>query len=804
MSDNPKTIKGYALLQPLAMAIGMTVTSTAAVAEDFLLEEIIVTAQKRAQSLQDVPVSVNAVTGKQMAESGITNLQDMQAMVPNLTLNQTGIGTNIGIRGIASGTNQAFEQSVGMYVDGVAYPRAQLTRVPMFDMERVEVVRGPQSILFGKNSIAGAVSLITAKPSDEFEASISGRFEPEHDEQEVQLMVNGALTENLAGRLALYKREIDGWVENDLSGDGQTEEEVVRGSLLWDVSDDLTVTFKAELGQFDVSDNRNIDIYGTEGTVAGMTWLEYANVLDLAANGAAASPASDPTLNYSNPTQEEFSKNDTKNYTLQVDYNTQLGTLTSVTSYVGYEYTELCDCDFFGTPVFNAELGEDYDQYSQEFRLVSPGGETLDYIVGAFLQKTDMDYTDSIDIPTDSVIPQALLLDPAVGAAGALMAGSSTVREFEQEADMAAVFAQVTWNINDELRLILGGRYTQEDKEATRTQTNIAGPLGDGGQHPLLPAGFTVLDALIAGFNIEENNQNGKRDESAFTPLVTLQWDLTEDIMGYASYTEGFKSGGFDLRSNADPVAGVGFPGGPTGAWEFEEEKAKSIELGAKISLLDGAAELNAALYRTEYTDLQVSIFDGTLGFNVDNAGEAITQGLELDGRWRVSEGLTLSGALAYLDFEYEKFPSGQCYFGQTDNIAPIGDGLCDYKGKTERYTSEWTASLTADYIYPVGDRLEARATLDLQYSDEFLIAPTIDPGVSQDAYTKVNLRLALSSVEGDWEVALMGKNLTDEEVTNYAAELPTAASLTGGAASGYFAFMDRPRTVELQGRYRF
>jgi outer membrane receptor protein involved in Fe transport len=210
----------------LAAAISMAAWPGIAVAQEetFLLEEVIVTAQKREQSLQDVPISVNAVTGAKMAEAGINNLEDMTAYVPNLTMNQTGIGTNISIRGISSGINQGFEQSVGQYVDGIYYGRAQLARAPFMDLERVEVLRGPQSILFGKNSIAGAISMITAKPTEEFEGSLTALYEPDHGEQDVRLVLSGPLADNLYGRIAIMDRTIDGYYDNKTLDDEEANE----------------------------------------------------------------------------------------------------------------------------------------------------------------------------------------------------------------------------------------------------------------------------------------------------------------------------------------------------------------------------------------------------------------------------------------------------------------------------------------------------------------------------------------------------------------------------------------------------
>jgi outer membrane receptor protein involved in Fe transport len=219
------------------------------------------------------------------------------------------------------------------------------------------------------------------------------------------------------------------------------------------------------------------------------------------------------------------------------------------------------------------------------------------------------------------------------------------------------------------------------------------------------------------------------------------------------------------------------------------------------------AAELNIAAYYTEYTNLQTSQFDGVLGFNVTNAGEAEIQGVELDGRWALTDGLTLSGGLAYLDFEYTDFKNNQCYFGQQQldpgSVQP--DGVtCDATGKRKEYTPEWTGNITADYVMSLGQALELRTVLDLVYSDSYTFNPTLDPRSEQDSYTKVNLRVSLGHQDGTWELAFIGRNLNDEDVVTYGGEAPLAGSLTGGTGIAYYKFLDRPATYALQATYRF
>ncbi|MBB3169113.1 TonB-dependent receptor [Simiduia aestuariiviva] len=785
----------------LPLAIGATL-STQAWSQDFdlILEEVVVTAQKRVERLQDVPISVNAVSGAKMDEAGITNLEGMTAYVPNLTMNQTGIGTIIAIRGISSGINQGFEQSVGQYVDGVYYGRSQLARAPFMDLERVEVLRGPQSILFGKNSIAGAISMVTAKPTEEFEGQVTALYEPSHGEKDVRVVVSGPLTDSLRGRLSVLGRDIDGYYENTtLNRDESAEEEhVIRGQLSWDASDDLSMNLKIESGSFNTQ-GRFLEPINPIETTGG---LPYATAL-LATTGGAF--VLDTDQDFKRQSNGDSSENDTKNATLTIDYALGDHTLTAVTGYNAYNYEEICDCDFTGATIFTADSREDFNQYSQEIRIASPQGETIDYIGGLFYQSSDMTFDDAIRVPATSVL----------GVLSTSLLGTASQRDFTQDSTLWAGFAQATWNIDTDWRLTVGGRYTSEDKTATRTQHHTNSLGADVGSSDAL------LNTVFTAFLIEPYSEiKDKRSEAAFTPLVTLQWDATEDMMVYATYTEGFKAGGFDVRSNAhpDPAYGVNIIANPSplviiqtsntygfapGVFEYEEEKATSFELGSKMTLADGAAELNVALFHTNYTDLQTSQFDGKLGFNVTNAGEATTQGIELDGRWLVAEGLTLSGSVGMLDFQFDSFPNSQCYFGQTPNSTDY-PGLCDLSGKTREFAPEYQGTLSADYNRALGDDMEWRVTGDINFSDSYFTSPTLDPNLEQDAYAKLNLRFAVGSADGDWEVALVGKNLTDEKVATFGNQLPVSTALTSGTGTAYYSFFDRPRSIALQGTMRF
>jgi outer membrane receptor protein involved in Fe transport len=669
----------------------------------------------------------------------------------------------------------------------------------MIDMERVEVLRGPQSILFGKNSIAGAVSQISAKPTDEFEGSITALYEPDHGEEDLRLVLSGPLTDNLSGRVAVLTRDLDGYMKNTaLNRDEQDEDEqVVRATLRWDVSDEVTATLKHSQSTFDVL-GRNMEVYQS---------FEHLEAL----NGNKLNPdetwSVDTKLNYISDNNGHFSNNEVNNTTLSVDWDLDGLTLTSTTAFVDYEFDESCDCDFTSATVFSAARQEEYEQLSQEFRVTSDLGGNFDYIAGLFFQDTELTYNDQIVLPDPTVINVALGLLGA-GALQPFAPGSSTDRTFNQDGDVIALFAQGTWTIADDLRLTVGGRYTEETKDADRVQRHRD---KDGQYQPVKNNDQVSYNTLYGIFAVEPYELiTGELDDSSFSPVVTLEWDANEDTMAYATWTKGHKSGGFDARSNAHPdktvnnawksIPSVG-PEQITGSWEFNNEEASSIELGSKMSLADGAAELGVAWYMTDYTDLQVSQFDGTLGFNVTNAGEAKVQGIEADGRWAVSENITMTGSLAYLDFNYEKFPNSQCYFQQVD---ADNDKLCDAGGARKEYTPELQANVGASWVGDIAEGLVLNASLDLSYMDEYLYAANLDPRSKQESFTMVNARIALSNSQGDWELALIGRNLSDETVINFGGNTPLGGTLTRGAGNSYYAFVNRPGNVALQAKYTF
>lgn len=811
----------------------ITVVAFSPVVSAAQLEEVVVTAQHRSQSLQDVPVSVSAISGDKMMEAGINRMEDLQAYVPNLTVTESGISTDIYIRGIGTGMNQGFEQSVGMYVDGIYYGRAQLARAPFLDLARVEVLRGPQNILHGKNSIAGAVNLITADATEYFEGLLSTLYEPEFDEKVYDLMLSGPLTDNVGLRFSARIREYGGFMEDLFQKmDGpQYDQETYRLKINWQASDATKVSLKAEIGSFD-SLGRQAEIINDEPSTSDVflfTGKTEAEILDNTQFPGIVNVDTDESVlnnyqDYKTATNGNYSNNDTTNLTLNITNITEGGhEFTSITGYMHYEYSDLCDCDATPAELFKLELGEDYSQFSQELRWVSPANNEIEYIGGIYMQRNDLDFRDKL-IQDSAVVVQLLNaadyteggargdVDPnplggsveeilGIGDAGNAVANITAPRTFLSTSDIFSAFLQSTFYFGDDWRMTLGGRGTIEKKTGSR-KLDLADLEGNS-----LPIGEVDTVSGIT-FSAERHDLKGKRTEQSFSPLLNFQWDYSEEGMAYFTATKGVKAGGFDARSNMSPSAEP-TPRNPgavvanqsvlIGTFEYEEEEASSLEFGLKTGLLDGAAEINLAVFYTLYEDLQISIFDGTLGFNVGNAKEAVTQGVEVDGRWQLTDYFSLGGAFSVMDFEFTDFENGQC---RQDQAPTSSNGInCDYTGMTNQYVADWSGTFLMGFVAPITDTLGIGLGLDFVFTDKYNPSSNLDPRVEQDGFVKVNGRIGIGAIDKQWELALVGKNLTDEVIIVYAADTPLSKTIFG--ATSHTGFLEPPRSIAMQFTYR-
>ncbi len=728
------------------------------------LDVITVTAQKREETLQEVPISISAVDGAVIEDRSVDDLISLSASVPNVFISESQIDTAIGIRGISTGNNKGFEQSVGMYVDGISFGRSQLIRMPLVDLERVEVLRGPQPTLFGKNAIAGAVNVITAKPTSEFEGKIGVSYEFEHEEPQILGVVSGPINDNWGYRLVGSYRELDGYITNETLGrkEPNKEEKFLRGQLAYDDGNALDVNLKLEWAQFDIL-GRALEVntpIGSFNTVfSGPLFVETDE-------------------NYQSEGDSSRSSNEVFDAVLTANYALGNHTLTSITGFAQYETVEGIDIDYTRLKMLYADQTEDYTQFSQELRLTSPGNQRIDYVAGLYYQNSELEVTDDIAFQS---------LFSALGAPFSLIADSRFGRQYDQEAELFSAFAQADFNFTDQLTLTAGARLSSEEKDASRAMFVSKGPTN---MSPL-----PVVQAVLRAFNIADHDLSGSRSEDAFDPLVRLLYKPTDFASLYVSYTEGSKAGGFDVRGSSSPSdTSVAVPG----TFEYEDEGAKNYEIGAKFAW--DTAELNVTAYKTEYTNLQTNVFDGVLGFLVENASEAETSGVEFDGRMLVGNNFTLYGSGAYLDFEYANFPGGQCAFGQV----PDNGILCDYAGRRAAFAPEWSANYGVDYERDLGRNLIFDANLNFDYSSEYELTTNLDSNQIQDAYTKVGAQIGLSSAEGRWRVSLIGDNLTDERIRTLSSTVPLTGTITRGTGVVYDSFYMRPRNVTLKLEYKF
>jgi iron complex outermembrane recepter protein len=736
-----------------------------------VLDEIIVTAQKRPQTLADVPISVSAISGEKLRDAGIENLSDLSEYAPNFKLVEGGLVPLIYMRGVGSGSNQGFEMSVGMYSDGIHLGRPHQTLQAFLDAERVEVLKGPQSILFGKNAIAGALNITSARPRDSFGGEVQASWFEPFDQGEFSGYLTGPLSDDFAGRLAFRLRDDGGYVRNitQQRWDRALEEQAARASFTFNPGGRFTLDAKLEHSQRD----------------------QHGRTYQVIDRGILNESADTPVgLNDTRDTDgTELTLLDASSLTLNARLALGEHVLELVSGYGFYDQFDRFDADSSRLDTILLDGSENYRQFSQEVRWVSPPGASWEYIVGAFYQQSDQTFGEFGVLKVRSGTVAAVGVPPeyldTLALAGpvnlVVLTSTDLVREFTTDNRAVSAFGQATWNFHPRWRTTAGLRYVIEDKRGFRKLEAFQ----PGTRDPVDPATEAVLSQLL----IEAHELSGERRSEVWLPMINLQHDLTDTARLYGSWTRGAKSGGYDARNNN---ANEGPNGGATN-FEYEDEIASAWELGSKLRLAGGAAELNTALYHVSYKQMQVSVFDGVAGFTVTNAGSARVMGLEADARWLLSEQLMLSGSLALLDFEWLRYDDGPCHFGVEGNE----NGNCDFAGRQNQQTPRWSASLSASYRGSLSRGLDWNATLDVNYRDEHFTSGDLDPRGLQAATVKYNLRLALGPGDGRWSAALIGKNLSDELTTGIGAPVPLD---TGG----YMITSEPPRTFGLDLRYRF
>lgn len=765
-----KTIGLYLPVSSLALSAVLFAIPTQVGAQE--LDEIVVTARKREESLQDVPLSVLTISGSYIEENGITDFQQLAPYTPNFSYSQTTGASDILImRGLGSiGSGPHFEQAVGQVWNGFFVSRSRLGRTGLIDLQQIEVLRGPQGAIIGKNTSLGAINMTPRKPTDEFEFSLMGGFDFEASEGfEIQGILSGPMSDRFRGRLVVNFQDRDGWVENrSLGTDVQQREDLTTRLILEaDLSDNVSAEFFFQNSDFDRL-GKHREVY------------ECIDPVGAAAVGFDCTiNASDQSVVIVNGVDigEPYTM-DSDMFGLTVNWDIGGATITSLTGFAEYNIFDQFDSD--QRPIERRRIfnDEDYEQFTQELRITSSGDRSVDYIAGIFYLTSEMDFIQASDF------------DPAPGPPG-----TPSVRRMESahsETDTIAGFAQFDWHLNDQWDLTVGGRWTSEERDGIKSQTmNDIHTFNEN--TALCGGGFRACTRGNDGTGAPGDPIFGNIDDSNFSWNVSLQWSPTDASMYYVLAATGFKSGGFDLRGAGDPSTFI-----------FNEEETTNFEIGGKHNF-DGRVRFNWTLYHTDIDGLQQSSNDPITVTQFVTNSDATGQGLEIDLGWAATEAFTLGLAAAFADTEYDKF-LGACYWQQTPALGcDTTTSTQDQTGQRLPYAPKTSVVASGEYTWNnvFGANSLSLMAKVINVGDQEMQIDN-NPLARQDSYTKVDASITLRGADDRWRIALIGRNLTDEIVYHYSAGTTACPGSVGGSTSCLFTTVEETRAVALRGQINF
>ena len=681
------------------------------------IEEIIVTAQKREQSLQDVPIAISAFTPEMLGKGGIENTWDLQGATPNLHVSGNVRAGQIFIRGIGSDRiGAAADSSSTVHLDGIYYSRPEALLGDFLDVERVEVLRGPQGTLYGRNSAGGTVNIVSKKPTEEFDANVAvqlGNF----NKFRASGALGGALSDNVNGRLSLLTSRHDPYTKNvhPTGVDGFDDEDMysVRAQLDFQLSDDVSLLVSGDFSRYDDNGRTNVLLFAQDPIAAFNPDLPTDQfTVDVFSAGHA-------------PYEER------QYWGLVAHLDWQIGDMVfkSITS-----YRETYQDTFFitGAQPFafaNFSPTVDQSQSSQEFQL-SGSRDNVEWILGAYFFNEDSIYDTGVQFYWNDTPPLELFDLPTVD-----------LNFFaDHGVNAAAVFGEVTYNVNDQFRIIGGVRYSNEERSRKRP------------------------------------GENDSEDWDAVTPRLVFQYDVGEDTMLFASVSEGFKSGTYD-SFNSEPA--------------INPEFVTSYEVGMKSSLANDRLRLNISGFIYDYEDLQVVSFDQSLGiFTNSNAASSDVTGIEVELTYLPNDRFLIEFAGGWLDAVYNEFlsPNNPLETG-IPGTAPV-----DLTGNTLRGAPEVSYRVAAEFFIPAqnGD-WSFRA--EYQYRDDVFFSQYNNPISGQEAYGLLNARIAYTTSDEHWEFSLFGQNLADEDYISSTVGLVNQGGIYGAVGD--------PSTYGIQFSYR-
>ena len=730
-----------------AVASGAIAAEAAPSAASTTLGEVLVTAQKREQKLQDVPISMEVVSGSKLAAFNVTDFKQMFKYTPNVSVETTAGNDTIYIRGFGSPpANFSFDQAVSLYIDGVYAGRNRQAQSPFFDVARVEVLRGPQGALFGKNTPAGAVSIVSASPTSTFEGAVTGVYNFDLKGFEASGYISGPISEHLGARLAVKIVDEDGYIKNRANGKDEPSNKMGLARLtLRYVNSDFDYTLKTEYGDREVRGGLNVS--------SPLTTSQQPHEFRFSTQ---------------NPLGHEGSK--ATSWMISGVGNLKLGefTLTSVTGYSFFRSNIVNNFDqalpVGGTTrnsVYNS-YPEHFRQWSQELRLLSPTGQKFEYVVGAYYDTSLYQLTQlgGFDIVSPPVLTYAGLLET----------------DFRQRAQSYSVFGQGTFHVSDELRLVGSLRYTSTDKRGIFYGRLRSGPFA------LRPVNTVAVGKIKGEDNVD--------------PSITVQYDLMPNVMAYATYGRGSKSGGFVSNTYGTTSA----------TFVYKPEKSENYEAGIKSTLADGRLILNASVYDTKFKNLQVSVYNPALSvYQTGNAASASSKGIEGSAAWYPVSNLDFTAAAAYQDAKYDNYPGAGCLATQTlaecNPTSPASQAANNVAGAPLPYTSKFSYTFQAHYRMELANDTAIDSTLGVSGRSKYFDSDNESPTFGrQKGYSKIDARIQYGPSDERWHVAVVGKNLTNEKTTGSAFNLPFPITATPRA----ILYLEETRNVAIEAGMKF
>jgi iron complex outermembrane receptor protein len=808
----------------LKLAIACTLASVASssLAQESAGEptyEVIVTAQKREQNLQDVPVVVTAVSEQLLHDTGVKDIKDLTVLAPGLlvTSSSSEASTTARIRGMGTvGDNPGLESSVGIVIDGVYRPRNGVSFGDLGEMERVEVLKGPQGTLFGKNTTAGVINVVSKKPTFNPSSTLevtAGNFHA----FDVASSINGPIVgDAVAGRLYAAIRNRDGFVNVNTAGgtrtetdDGNREFFTLRGQLLFNLSDDVSLRLIGDLTERDEYCCTAVQVaYGAPGILP---------VLDGLAGDTGVAPVPNPSARRAYSNRASTNLTDDKGLSAEVVWDLDDSEFTSLTAWRDWNSTRAQDSDFTTADLLyrNADgtVFSRFQQLSQEFRLAGQTG-AVNWLGGVFYAKEKLNAGDQLRPGTGLEFYTSFLtygsatgLATTLGRTPGTLFGGGNIDRYEQKSESFAVFTNNSVEIVEGLEATLGARYTSETKDLTSNYWNadststtscqqirdavLGGVINNAApfanpNRVALAVGYGCLSAFDPSYNFLNTDES--LDESKVTGTAKLAYRINDMFMTYASYARGYKASGYNLDRERDPSANP-VAGTPSTDKSFLPETVDSFELGLKTTLMNGALLLNVTGFDQTFDNFQYNTFTG-VQFEVRTVTEVVSRGIDADVIYQTPVGVGVQGGVTW---------------SKTDMTDP-GNALATLSPLRESdrmpFAPVWSGSLALTYKTSIGD-YALNSNVSAKYNSEYNTGSNLDPRKLQEAYTLVNARLGFGDVDEKWTVELWSQNLTDEDYSQVMFD----ATLQGSAATGtstVASFLAAPRTFGLSVYLKF